>query len=94
VFPFFGQFRYSNLKHDPIRFDLSRFAFDFIDADNKPMLMVALPLLQQFKVNFDYEYSGWVGAINSQGKIQLDAKNALAMATMTLDATENGHLYP
>ncbi len=37
------------------------------------MLLLALPLIEHFKIDFDYEYNGWTGAINSKGSMQLEA---------------------
>ncbi len=47
VFPFYLDFYYSNLEHDPIKFDLSKSAFYLTSdpKDLKPIIFMALPII-------------------------------------------------
>ena len=86
-------FKYSNLTHDPIRLHMDKFAINFthsIQPPFTPLILMEIPLISDFDVEFDYSWQYNLGA----GKMRIEAKNAFAYVTLKLKATEKGHLWP
>jgi hypothetical protein len=54
IFPFNFNMKYINLKHDPIRFDLTKFHFDFAKSavDGSPILFAEIPMIKNFACDF------------------------------------------
>lgn len=94
LFPFQLNGIVYDVTHDPIRFDLSKFAFNFTSmaVDNKPVVFVVLPLIEHFKASFNYKYK--CGLIKGDGRMDLELNNTSALATLSLGATDKGHFYP
>lgn len=46
--------KFINLKHDPIRFDLTKFHFDFANSavDGSPILFAEIPMIRNFACDF------------------------------------------
>jgi hypothetical protein len=94
-FPLFIHFKYSNLRHDPISFNMSNAALQFLSpdmSDDAQVLRVVLPLVKYFEADFDYEYT-FLGMLQ-KGHLQIVADNTFAVAEFALSTTSKGHIYP
>lgn len=96
VFPIKFDFYYDNLHHDRIKFDLTKFHFDFTTSpdDGTPIIFVELPMVDYFGYRFDYRWSAFGGILNGKGLMHLNETSSNGLATISLTATEKGHLYP
>lgn len=85
---------YWNVKHDPIRFDFSKFRFDFtkMKSDYKDVVFIEMPLIEYWKVGFDYEWRQKI--FHDSGHVDFTFNNTSAIVALTLAATEKGHFYP
>jgi len=94
AFPFFVDFYYKNLKHDPIKLDMQAFRFNFthMEVDNEPVVYMRLPLIENWGYRFNYKYS--LFGIGFGGEMEIDAKNIDAVVTFSTLATDTGYLYP
>ena len=67
LFPFRTNFKYFNLVHDPISFDLNSFDFNFTKSVSGPMsdrvatpvITFKFPLVRRFAAEFDYNYKSF-----------------------------------
>lgn len=96
VFPLYFEMKYANLQHDPIRFDLTQFHFDFVNSavDGSPILFAEIPMIKNFGCDFDYEMRLFGGLIKDRGSMRFEEKDLKALSTLHLAATDKGHLYP
>lgn len=96
VFPVSFNMKYKNLSHDPIRFDLTKFHFDFAHSavDGSPILFAEIPMIKNFGCDFDYELALFGGLITDSGKIRFEERDIKALTTLHLAATDRGHVYP
>lgn len=94
TFPFNFHAMVHNITHDPIRMDVSRFAFNYthMKADHKQVVLFALPLIENFQAAFDYKIK--YGLINGEGPMRFELNNTYLMGTIHFTATDKGHLYP
>lgn len=95
VFPVNFDFFWTNFRHDDIKIDIDRFAFNFthhfIDGED-PLVITEIPLVEEFNIAFDYEYKLWFRT--KRGSADILMKNVTAYASTSLRAKENGLLAP
>jgi hypothetical protein len=96
VFPIKFDFHYNNLEHDRIKFDLSKFHFDFTNSpkDGTPIIFIEMPMIDYFGYRFDYSWTAFSGLLHGKGVMHLNETKSSALATVHLSATDKGHLYP
>lgn len=93
--PFKFTIAYRNWEHDPIQLDFTDFKFDLtkMKRDHEPVIFIELPLVDFWKVVFDYD---WLSPLyfDDSGRVQFEFNQTSALVTLKLDTTEYGHLYP
>ena len=55
-FPFYFDFHYSDLSHNPISIDMDAFSFNFtsIVLDDERVIAMHIPLIQEWNITFSY----------------------------------------
>lgn len=95
-FPYFG---FYNLRHRAIKYDAMDFAFNFttrkdtLSKTREPVLYLQLPTLKYYACEFFFVHRVLYFA-TKRGMMHLEVRNAMAEAQLTLDVTDEGHIYP
>ena len=93
-FPFFIDFHYHNLVHDPIQIDMQHFVFNFthMAADEAPVVYTRMPLIEDWTYTFDYNYK--LFGFKFGGTMKLQFAGIDFLTTSTFHATDSGLVYP
>lgn len=91
--PFIFDFKYTKLRHHPIKIDFSKMHFDYTTLpDMTPVLFVELPMIEDLR--FEMDYSGRFGLLPFKGQLAIEIEESYALITTALKATSQGLLYP
>jgi hypothetical protein len=94
-FPLFKHFKYTNLRHDTISFNMGEASLEFLSKAGDPEaqhLRIIMPLVKYFESDFDYEYTTF--GFRRSGHLKFVANNTFLMADFSLSTTSKGHIYP
>ena len=93
-FPFFIDFYYDNLKHDPIQIDMSTFMFNFthMAVDEQQVVYLNMPFIEDWSYTFNYAFS-FLG-FPFKGVMNLEFANISMLGTVAMHATDRGLAYP
>merc|ERR1712110_879337 len=74
---------------------MEKFAFNFtrMVADDEPVVYLQIPMIEEWNTTFSYSYK-LLGFIPRSGTVKIGVRNVNALATLKLQATQHGHLYP
>jgi hypothetical protein len=92
-FPFYTNFKWLNLRTDPLLLDIVQFSFNFttMAKDNEEVVYFRIPVVKKWAIYFDYDYRYM---FRYQGSMAIEFHDLEATVAMTLKATEHGYLYP
>jgi hypothetical protein len=76
VFPLKLDFFYDNLQHDRLKFDLTKFHFDFTTSpqDGTPVIFIELPMVDYFGYRFDYRWQAMGGLFHGDGHMHFSER--------------------
>ena len=91
-FPIYTDVHYSNLKYDPFILDIDNAFLNFTHMliDDKAVIYTELPALKHWNVAFEYYFKM---LFTFAGNMDIAFKDAEAICTTELRATEDGHLF-